>query len=142
MFHSLRTSGFALVTKVKVGLPAHMLLAEAGPAECIYYTRSWNTCKKVNNIGAVGEGWQVPELRRSVQFHLVFCKLWDAYRRSHAILHTVQCSIILVSSATQYLFSLLCQSLQLCLIYGPMSKLDTDLLPRFFHGPLFTIYYR
>lgn len=30
---------------------------------CIYYTRSWNTCKKVNNIGAVGEGWQMPELR-------------------------------------------------------------------------------
>lgn len=35
MFHSLKTSGFALVTKVKVGLPAHMLLAEAGPAESV-----------------------------------------------------------------------------------------------------------
>lgn len=46
---------------------------------------------------------------------------------------TVQCSI--VSSATQLLFSLLSQSLQLCLIY-PMSKLDADLLLRFLHSSL------
>lgn len=30
---SLRTSGSALVTKTKVGLSAHTLVAEAGPAE-------------------------------------------------------------------------------------------------------------
>lgn len=35
MFYSLRTSGFALVTKKKFGLPDHTLVAEAGPAESV-----------------------------------------------------------------------------------------------------------
>lgn len=35
MFHSLRTSGSALVTETKVGLPSHMLVAEAGSAESV-----------------------------------------------------------------------------------------------------------
>lgn len=100
MFHSLRTSGFALVTKVKVGLPAHMLLAEAGPAESVstiqeveILARRWITLEQLEKVGKC-QNWG--GLYNSTLYFVSYEMVTD-----DLVLFYTQCSAALYSSVQQ-----------------------------------------